>query len=794
MEGIYSQFTVRTCFSFLLLILLQTSTEAQICSAPLNVDFAENQAAGVDVVTITAQSTITLAFTSPATDNPFRLEGHKLKSNRVFDLESETESKIHTVNIACTDPASSITVKPSTQYIINNIMKSITKYVSLGFQLGIVIVVILKDVNDNPPTFDMNPYNITVEEMSPVDKSVGNFPAIDLDETSEIFYSLTSDSNAFKLASSRSAVLLVETPLEYDKVKNVQLILRAQDTPLTGGSGGVSHTATTTINVAITDVDNRPPWFQPCTMHNMDGTLICQSAGYTGRVVLNEQEIGALPLKPGPLKAIDGDSGINEEITYSFVGGEDGGGLFAIDLNTGLITMLKPADVVGTISLTVLAAQKTNRFQFATTSVTISVQVKSLHAPRFQRPQYEAVVSSVGAMAMDSNNTDDLLHILATDDDYIAAGGLNPYITYSITGSTDFSVINGYLFMTKQLADSTLSLQIVATDTSNDETAVAQLSMEVKSGLTTTSLPLSTTDSTATPSVGESTTNSQTTEDTVPTTNPATTGQSTISVTSSSVTSEGGISTASSPHPATVIIPSGGYGPADMAALGATLGVLLFICLVVIVVFALRIQREKTDWKKIHETSTFRSTMGQGSGSPKEGMQYTNDAFIDDEGGDSPEVGKKMAGEEPQKASGDLMLEEAIVKSTVPLHALLGGDAIQEESDKDDNDKEMKPILTREKRMDDGYKSVWFKEDIDPDAKEEVVIIPDSREDDSEDEEEEEQSSSSREENDDDDDDNLGVKTPRVVFNDADLDSGLGVRIEDPAEDSEGGERVTYDL
>ncbi|KAM7003192.1 cadherin-related family member 5-like [Tautogolabrus adspersus] len=560
--------------------------------------------------------------------------------------------------------------------------------------------------------------------MSPVGSSVGSFPAEDLDESSRLYYSLTSESNAFKLESSTSPDLLVKTPLEYDKVKTVQLILKAQDTPLTGGGSGVSHTATTTINIVITDVDNRPPWFQPCDMHDMGGTLICQSAGYTGMVVLNEQQSGALPLKPGPLKAIDGDSGINEDITYSFVGGEDGDGLFAIGVNTGLITMLKPADLVDTIILTVLAAQKTNRHQFATTSVTISVQVKSLHPPRFQRPQYEAVVSSVGAMAMDSNNMDDLLRILATDDDYAAAGGVNPHITYSITGSSDFSVVNGYLFMTRQLADSTLSLQIVATDTSNDQTDKAQLSVEVKS----------------------------------------------------------------------VIIPSGGYGPADMAALGATLGVLLFICLVVIVVFALRIQREKNNWKKIHETSTFRSTMGQGSGGPKEGMQYTNDAFMNDEDGHSPEVGRKMAGEEPQKASGDFMLEKAIVKSTVPLHALLDDDANQEESDKDDNDKEVKPILTREKRMDDGYKSVWFKEDIDPDAKEEVVIIPNSREDDSEDEgeEEEEQSSSGREEND--NDDHLGMKTPRAVFNDADLDSGLGVRIEDPAEDSDGGERVTYDL
>lgn len=31
---------------------------------------------------------------------------------------------------------------------------------------------------------------------------------------------------------------------------------------------------------------------------------------------------GALPLEPGPLYAVDGDSGINEEITYSILSGK----------------------------------------------------------------------------------------------------------------------------------------------------------------------------------------------------------------------------------------------------------------------------------------------------------------------------------------------------------------------------------------------------------------------------------------------------------------------------------------
>ncbi|KAL7401759.1 hypothetical protein ABVT39_004338 [Epinephelus coioides] len=691
MDGIQTHFTVRTSFSFLLLILLQLSTDAQnICSAPSPVNFAENNTVGEVVQTINILSdTVTLELKRDPTDltYPFSLQGNKLIAVRVLDYEAETS---HVAEITCTDTVS-------------------------GLKFGLTIIVLVTNKNDNPPVFSQNLYQVNVNELSPVDTSVGRFPATDLDGDI-IYYTLTSESNGFKLRSPTIPELLVQTPLDYDKVKSVQLILTAQDAPLTPANSRAPFSATTTIMVTIVDVDNRPPWFQPCNKHEIGGVVICQSSGYTTRVVLNEQETGLLPLKPGPLYAIDGDS-INEEITYSFLDG-DGGGLFHINPNTGNISMLKPADVLGTIGLTVLAAQRINSHQFATTTVTVSVQVKSLHPPQFQRPQYEGVITAVGVMAMDPTNKDEPLRIRATDEDYATTGGLNPYITYYVNGSDDFSIIEGYLFMTKDLPEGTLSLQVVAMDTSNDQSATAQLSVEVTS----------------------------------------------------------------------VTVPSGGYRVEDMAALGASLGVLLFICVVVIVVLALQIQRGKAAWGKIYEASMFQSSLGQGSGSQKEGIQYTNKAFQNDDDGDSvdsggPAGGRMMAG----GGARDFALSEAIVKTTVPLHALLRDDTSQAGSDKADSEKEVKPILTKERRMDDGYKSVWFKEDIDPNAKEEVVIIPDSREDDSE-EEDEEQASSSREEDED------SLRTPRVVFNDTDLDSGLGVKMEDPAEDSEADNVLNVDL
>ncbi|XP_071314852.1 cadherin-related family member 5 isoform X2 [Trachinotus anak] len=751
MERLHPLFTMRTSLSFLLLILFQTSTVAvaeRICSAPVSVQFPENNSVGQLITSITVKSGVTLTF-SPTSDNPnpFRLEGNQLLAAKVFDYES-AESPV--ASIICTETAT-------------------------GLKEKLTIVVILINLNDNPPVFDKNPYRISVYEMSPVGTSVGHFAATDLDKPNQLYYRLTSEANEFELRSPTDPDLLVKTPLDYDKVKNVRLVLTAQDTPLTPTEGGDSFTATTTILVNILDSDNRPPWFQPCTMHDVGGAMICQSTGYTGRVVLNEQETGVLPLKPGPLYAIDGDSGINEEITYSFLSGNNEN-LFEINGNTGNISMLKPAHKLDSIILTVLAAQRRNSHQFATTTVTISVQEKSNNPPQFQRPRYEGIITAVGSMAMDLEDKDKPLQILATDDDYTTTGGINPYVTYSIIGSSDFSIIDGRLFMTKHLPEDILSLQVVANDTSNDESATAQLMVEVKTGLTTTGLPLSTTDIMTTTATAESTTDSKTTEDIASTT-------SSVSTTNPSMTSE-------------VILPSGAYGWVEMAALGATLGALLLICLVVIGVLAHRLRRDKADWRKIYETNMFRSSLGQGAGGPKEGIQYTNEAFQNDEddqsmGSGGPEGGSRMAGREPRKAMEDHMRTEAIMKSSAPLHTLLPSDnTSQASSDKSDSDQEVKPILTKERRIEEGYKSVWFKEDIDPNAKEEVVIIPDSREDDSE-EEDAEQSSSRREEGEYED---PPVKSRKVVFGDADLDSGLGVKMGDSAEDSDGDQELTSDL
>ncbi|XP_054890694.1 cadherin-related family member 5-like isoform X1 [Poeciliopsis prolifica] len=746
MDSIDPYLSVGKLFICLLLVLLQASNAAsQSCSFNSPVQLQENNNVGDVVTTISITPGETIIITN--TEMPFDIiNGNQLIATKVLDYE---ETQNYAVGIRCTLGSGSISK---------------------------TIVVIVQNVNDNAPVFGKDLYQQDVKELSDINSVVGQFSATDLDGT-VLYYTLTSESepDAFKLTSQSNPEILVNRPLDYDEVKEVRLILEAQDTPLASPPEAPSFTATTTIMISIIDIDNRPPWFEPCSRQTINEAVICQNTGYTGNINLNEQETGVLPLNPGPVYAIDGDVGINEAITYSIISGNEDE-LFQMNANTGNITMKKPTDVVGEIVLTVLAAQSKNTHQFATTTVTIRVLVKSLHAPEFQKPQYEGLITSVGSMALDLTNKDQPLHIIATDEDYIGAGGINPNITYSVKGSSDFVIIGGYLFLTKDLPESSVSLQVVATDTSNDETATAALRVELTSSLSTTTLPQSTTGSMTTTAIEKSTSDSVTTKETMTTSN-STLSTGTIFTTRPT----DGVSTASTARP---VGPAGGFGIVDMAALGATLGVLLFLCVLVIGLLVYRIRRGNTAWKKIQEASMFRSSLGQAN--QKEGIQYTNEAFQNNDddrsstGSGGPQGRSVSTSWHPPKPVENSHSEEMSQSSSAQPRTRFSDNASDSGSDRADNEKEVKPILTKERRVEEGYKSVWFKEDIDPNAKEEVVIIPENRNEHSDDEDEG-PSSDSRE----DEDNHLQRKSPKVLFAETDLDSGLGVKFDDPADDSE---------
>ncbi|CAL8292966.1 unnamed protein product [Boreogadus saida] len=359
---------------------------------------------------------------------------------------------------------------------------------------------------------------------------------------------------------------------------------------------------------------------------------------------------------------------------------------------------------------------------FQFATTTVTIQVVT---KSLHEPVFEgAPYSGVvsGLGSMVFKSTDNTpLIIQATDEDFL--GGENPDIVYAIIGTSNFSIIGHNLFLMKDSPLGAVSLQVQARDTAVGDVITAEVQVEVTSAA-------------------------------------------------------GG---------------AGRYGASDMAALGATLAVLLFISLGIIGYLVYRVQHGKSAWGKLSEASVFRSSLGRGPGVPNDGVQYTNEAFKKDEDSDSTgqaspaALRRKLSAETASTmARNTAATEETVRKSAATLLAMLPEeDGSTSEMDGVDGEKEVKPILTKERRTEEGYKSVWFKQDIVPDAKEDVHIIPDNTEQDAEEDDEASTSSGNEEDS-----------TPgrKVMFGDVNLDSGLEVKASDSGSDSENNDILTSDV
>ncbi|XP_016117661.1 cadherin-related family member 5-like [Sinocyclocheilus grahami] len=623
-------------FVLLVLFTLSKFNEAQnLCSVPDNllvILIPENNAIGVVVTTLSAEDGVMASITSQNPEGFFSISGYDLIAETVLDYETFKPSKPHEVHIECTKAG----------------------FLSTTLNLKIAV----EDINDNPPVFEHSQYTLNVDELSKVDTSVGLITATDPDKNDRLYYQLDSPEGEFALEANFNPNILVKKHLDYDKVKEVTMILYVQDTPIES-TAEVSHTASTTIVVNIIDIDNRPPWFQPCTETEIDTSTICLMSGYNGNVNLNEQAVSPLSLEPGPLLAIDGDKGRNDPIVYIFLAESDGG-IFEINPDTGSITMQEPVKEAGTIVLPVMAYQKENADQFAITTVTLQVVESTNFPPTFVKSSYEGFISEdagVDSLVLESKTSNRPLRVQATDEDF--PSGINPNLRFEIVDGSDFSITQeGFILMAKEVSPGSVNLEMRVVDTTNEESSTASLTVEVTPG-----------------------------------------GQQ---------------------------VKTGEFSSGDMAAVGASLAVVVVLCLVCIGLMVHRIKGHNADWKKLSEASVFQSALGGGSGGPKEGVQYSNEGFQHDD--DSGSVNSKIAADLENKLESGLKPQQrrgSAQKTTTPSSPPPDSSSLAENID---SEKEVKPILTKERRNEEGYKSVWFKQDIDPNTKEEVVIIPNTGE------------------------------------------------------------------
>ncbi|XP_061102783.1 cadherin-related family member 5-like [Conger conger] len=668
-------------------VLLRTCPAQQLCSVPPDpVTIKENHTIDIPIITINTIDGVTLILTDNP-DNTFGLHGTSLMLMKIPDFETLKNEGDLTAHVQCDKTGFPSTLLP--------------------------VTILVENVNDNPPGFAQRQYTLNVDELTPEDTSIGRIEATDRD-TGPIYYHLEPATGGyFKIQTVNNPNILVEKVADYDDIQTLTLILYAQDTPTTTQTEEPSYTATTTITVNIRDIDNRPPWFQPCTESTVGTAKICLSSGYKGKVNLTEKEDGDLLLEPGPLSAVDGDKDRDEQISYKIVKGNEAG-IFHVNENTGDMTMLKAANVEGPIILTVLASQVTNNDQFATTTVTFEVMKKSKYFPRFERERYEGYTScdaALGSMLLADRTSNRPLRVWAKDADY--ANGLNPDVRYTFDDSSDFTTTaEGFVLLKKLLPQGIMPAKVlVAVDDSSGETAFSELTVHV--------------------------------------------------------------------------LPEGALGPGkyraeDMAALGASLAAMVVLCLVLICLLVFHMKKGNADWHKLTEGSLLCSSLAQGSGSPKEETHYTNDGF-QNEGdpcpsaqsepvGNAGSVGSKPAPEPDLRfpAEREPRAKETPPKDTYPPPPPPPPPAPYPDDSPVTSDRSVRPILAKERKSEDGSKSVWFKEDLHPSAKEEVLITPDGGDEGG-------------------DISPLAspLPSPKVFFTDAKTGDNAAVRFQDPGKNSD---------
>uniref|UniRef100_A0A8C9XGD2 Protocadherin 1 gamma b 9 n=1 Tax=Sander lucioperca TaxID=283035 RepID=A0A8C9XGD2_SANLU len=188
------------------------------------------------------------------------------------------------------------------------------------------VTVEITDINDNPPTFEKSEMKYEISELTPtgarfvLDKAIDN----DVGVNGLNSYALKpSDNFVLKTISrvdgTKHVEMVLQKPLDREKHEHISLILTALD----GGEPQLSGT----MQILITVLDAN------------DNTPVCSKPEYKASVTENAP-VGTLITT---VRATDIDKGNNGIVTY-MISKSGAAGLFNIDANNGVLTLIGNAD------------------------------------------------------------------------------------------------------------------------------------------------------------------------------------------------------------------------------------------------------------------------------------------------------------------------------------------------------------------------------------------------------------------------------------------------------------------
>ncbi|GFN75010.1 fat cadherin [Plakobranchus ocellatus] len=299
------------------------------------------------------------------------------------------------------------------------------------------ITVQIRDVNDNPPRFSCSPYEVTVPEDAPAQHQLIQLQASDKDkEVVPLRYALgpgTEELSSIFALSPDSGWVTLLTPLDREARSFYNLSVLVWDTPDSAGrNSDVSLTASTSVLITVTDVNDNAPTFQ-------------RGSGSGYATAVNE---GALPgTVLLTLETEDVDSAVNSDVTFYITEGDH---LDQFELySTGELLVNRELDREVTSSYRLRIAA-TDGAHVSYTTVTVDVLDDNDNVPVCDKPVYQSVVNE------DVTVNTMIVQVKATDADDPTT--VNSKVTYSLkeeesyAGSFEIDSSSGVI-RTAQLLD-----------------------------------------------------------------------------------------------------------------------------------------------------------------------------------------------------------------------------------------------------------------------------------------------------------------------------------------------------
>ncbi|XP_023653219.2 protocadherin Fat 2 [Paramormyrops kingsleyae] len=260
------------------------------------------------------------------------------------------------------------------------------------------LVVVLEDINDNPPKFVPKMYKIKVPEDVPLGMTLMWVETYDFDLGlgGEISYNLKNSENGMFFLDILTGALTLEKELDFEKKQFYNLTVRAVDH---GKPRALSSSCYVEVEVLDVNENLNPPVFSEFVYM---------------ATVMEDTAVGTSVLT---LMAADQDQDHDGVVRFQIHGGT-GLGVFTIDEETGLIRTADTLDreVVGHYWLTVSATDMGTVPLTSWTEVYVEVLDVNDNPPEFSQPVY------FGSVLENAPENEFVLQVAATDVDSTSEG------------------------------------------------------------------------------------------------------------------------------------------------------------------------------------------------------------------------------------------------------------------------------------------------------------------------------------------------------------------------------------